>query len=41
MYVSSYIMKTDRAMGQLLKWVVSEARTEELKWQLQELVQPF
>ena len=34
MYVASYIMKTDRAMGQLLKRVASEARTEELKQQL-------
>ena len=31
MYVASYIMKTDRAMGQLLKQVASEARTDELK----------
>ena len=30
LYVASYIMKTDRAMGQL-KRVASEARTEELK----------
>ena len=35
MYVASYIMKTDRAMGQLLKRVASEVRTEELKQQLQ------
>ena len=34
MYVASYIMKTDRAMGQLLKRAASEARTEELKQQL-------
>ena len=33
MYVASYIMKTDRAMGQLLKQVAAEARTEELKQQ--------
>ena len=30
-YVASYIMKTDRAMGVLLKRVASEARNEELK----------
>ena len=30
-YVASYIMKTDRAMDQLLIQVASEARTEELK----------
>ena len=29
MYVASYIMKTDRAMGVLLKHVASEARTKE------------
>lgn len=34
MYIASYIMKTDRVMGQLLKRVASEARTEELKQQL-------
>ena len=31
MYVASYITKTDRTMGVLLKRVASEARTEELK----------
>lgn len=31
MYVASYIMKTDRAMGEVLKRVASEVRTEELK----------
>ena len=31
MYVASYIMKTDRAMGQLLKRVASEARTDKLR----------
>ena len=34
MYVASYIMKTDRAMRELLKRVTAEARTEELKTQL-------
>ena len=33
MYVASYIMKTDRAIGELLKRVASEARTKELKAQ--------
>ncbi len=28
MYVASYIMKTDRAMGEILKRVASEVRTE-------------
>ena len=31
MYVASYIMKTERAMGVLLKQVATEARTEELR----------
>ena len=34
MYVASYMMKTDRAMGVLLKRVASEATTEELKSQM-------
>ena len=37
MYVASYIMKTDRAMGVLLKHVPSEARTEELKSQIRKV----
>ena len=41
MYVASYIMKTDRAMGQLLKRVAAKARTEELRQQLRKLVQHF
>ena len=43
MYVASYIMKTDRAMGQLymLKRVASEARTEELKQQLRKVGSTF
>ncbi len=32
MYVASYIMKTDRAMGELLKRVASEASTNEKSW---------
>ena len=28
MYVASYIMKTERSMGELLKRVAAEARTE-------------
>ena len=31
MYVASYIMETDRAMGELLRRVVTEARSEDLK----------
>ena len=34
MYVASYIMKTDRAMGVLLKQVATEARSDELKQQM-------
>lgn len=30
MYVASYIMKTERSMGELLKRVAAEARTDEL-----------
>ena len=41
MYVASYIMKTDRAMGVLLKNVASEARTEEIETKSEKLVQPF
>ena len=31
MYVASYIMKIDHAMGELLKRVATATRTEELK----------
>ena len=41
MYVASYIMKTDRAMGVLLKHVASEVRIEELRAKLEKWVQPF
>ena len=41
MYVASYIMKTDRAMGVLLKRVASEARTEELKSQMRKVGATF
>ena len=34
MYVASYIMKTERSMGELLKCVAAEARTDEQKTQL-------
>ena len=37
MYVASYIIKTERAMGVLLKQVATEARTEELRSQLKKL----
>ena len=39
MYVASYLMKTERSMGELLKRVAAEARTDELKCQLRKLVQ--
>ena len=41
MYVASYIMKTDRAMGELLKQVASESRTEELKVQMRKVGSAF
>ena len=37
MYIASYIMKTDRAMGELLKRVANETRTEDLKTQLKKV----
>ena len=37
MYVASYIMKTERSMGELLKRVAAEARTDELKSQLRKV----
>ena len=37
MYVASYIMKTKRPMGELLKRVAAEARTDELKCQLRKV----
>ena len=37
MYVALYIMKTDRAMGELLKHVAPETRTEELKVQMKKV----
>ena len=41
MYVASYIMKTERSMGELLKRVAVEARTEELKVQLRKVGAAF
>ena len=41
MYIASYIMKTNRAMGVLLKRVASEAKTEELKQQLRKVGSAF
>ena len=41
MYVASYIMKTERAMGELLKRVAAEARTDELKIQLRKVGSAF
>ena len=41
MYVASYIMKTERSMGELLKRVAAEARTDELKSQLRKVGSAF
>ena len=41
MYVASYIMKTERSMGELLKRVATEARTDELKCQLRKVGSAF
>ena len=41
MYVASYIMKTEKSMGELLKRVAAEARTEELKVQLRKVGAAF
>ena len=37
MYVASYIMKTNRAMDEILKHVASEVRTEEFKTQIRKV----
>ena len=41
MYVASYIMKTEKAMGALLKQVAAEVRTEELRTQLRKIGSAF
>ena len=41
MYVASYIMKTERSMGELLKHVAVEARTDALKMQLRKVGSAF
>lgn len=41
MYVASYMMKTEKAMGELLKQVAAEARTEELKTQMRKVGSAF
>ena len=41
MYVASYIMKTDRAMGELLRRVANEVRAEELRAQLNKVGSAF
>ena len=41
MYVASYIMKTEKAMGELLKRVAAEAATEELKFQMRKVGSAF
>ena len=41
MYIASYIMKTERSMGKLLKQVATETRTEELSSQLRKVGTAF
>ena len=41
MYVASYIMKTERSIGELFKRVAAEARTDELKVQLRKVGSAF
>jgi len=41
MYVASYIMKTDRAMGEILMCVASEVRTQELRAQIRKVGSAF
>ncbi len=41
MYVASYVMKTEKAMGALLKQVTAEVRTDELKVQLRKIGSAF
>ena len=41
MYVASYIMKTERSMGELLKHVAAESRTDKLKMQLRKVGSAF
>ena len=41
MYLASYIMKNEKSMGELLKHVAAEARTEELKMQMRKVGSAF
>ena len=41
LYVASYIMKTERSMGELLKRVAAEARADELQFQLRKVGSAF
>ena len=41
MYVASYIMKTEKSMGVLLKQVAAEVRTDELRTQLKKIGSAF
>ena len=41
MYVDSYIMKTKKSMGELLKHVAAETRTKELKMQMRKVGSAF
>ena len=41
MYVASYIMKAERSMGELLKRVAGESRTDELRGQLRKVGSAF
>ena len=40
-YVASYIMKSDRAMGEILKRLASEVRTQELRAQIRKVGSAF
>ena len=41
MYVASYMMKSERAMGELLRNVANENRTDEMKLQLRKVGSAF
>ena len=41
MYVASYMMKTEKAMGELLRSVANENRSEELETQLKKVGSAF
>ena len=41
MYITSYMLKSERAMGELLKAVVEESRGEDIKSRLQKVGSAF